>query len=128
MPSYWFDHIHLVSPDALKTAEFYEKTFSARRVAVRELSGGRVSVSLDLNGSQILIAQAAPGAALERTSGGLEHFGIRTDDIEATVASLKANGVKFRNEIFELRPGVRICFFWAPDDVLIELLEIKPRG
>ena len=27
MPNYWFDHIHLMSPDPLKTAEFYEKSF-----------------------------------------------------------------------------------------------------
>jgi catechol 2,3-dioxygenase-like lactoylglutathione lyase family enzyme len=57
------------------------------------------------------------------TISGLEHIGIRTDDMDTTVANLKANGVKFRDEIREFRPGVRIAFFWAPEDVLIELVE-----
>jgi hypothetical protein len=40
---------------------------------------------------------------------------------------LKANGVQFRDEVRQFMPGVRIVFFWAPEDVLVELVEIKPR-
>ncbi len=50
-PNYWYDHVHLISSDPVKTAEFYEKMFDARRVSVSELGAGRVSVELDLNGS-----------------------------------------------------------------------------
>ena len=52
MLNYWFDHIHLVSPDPVKTAEFYVKMFGAKQVG-----SGRVTVSLDLNGTTILISQ-----------------------------------------------------------------------
>jgi lactoylglutathione lyase len=95
MPDYYYDHIHLVSPDVEKTAEFYEKNFDAKRVYLRE-AGGRKSAELNLNSSRILIAQSngIPGTG---TAGGLEHFGIRTDDLELAVKTLKSNSVKFRN-------------------------------
>jgi len=128
VPSYWYDHIHLVSPDAVKTAEFYEKMFNAKRVSVREATPGQVSVELSLNGSRVLIktgnvrTEAAPGS--EDPAHGIEHFGIKTDDLETAVAELKAKGVQFRDEIREIRPGVKISFLWAPENVLIELMEV----
>ena len=127
MPSYWHDHVHLISPDSLKTAEFYERMFNAKRVSVRELGAGRVSVELDLNGSRVLVmsrsAQPQTAPSSPETVYGLEHFGIRTDDLETAVADLKAKGVQFKEEIREIRPGVKISFLWAPENVLIELLE-----
>ena len=125
MPEYYYDHIHLVSPDVARIAEFYEKNFNAIRVYLRELPGGAKSASLTLNGSRILIAQSLGAVSASGPSGGLEHFGIRTDDIESAVKELKANGVKFRGEIMEIRPGVKIVYLWGADNVLIELLEIK---
>jgi len=127
MPSYCYDHIHLISPDPLKTAEFYERMFNAKRISVTERGAGRVSVELDLNGSRVLIktgnvrTEAAPGSS--DPAHGLEHFGIRTDDLETAVADLKAKGVQFKEEIREIQPGVKISFLWAPENVLIELLE-----
>ena len=127
MPNYWHNHVHLVSPNALKTAEFYEEMFNAKRVNVREPAAGHVSVELDLNGSRLLIKSG--NVKTEAVSGssepthGIEHFGITTDDIKTTVAELKSKGVKFRDEIREIRPGVKICFLWAPENVSIELLE-----
>jgi len=127
--SYWYDHIHLISPDPLKTAEFYERMFNAKRVSVTEQGAGRVSVALDLNGSRVLVmnprVQPEAGPSARADNYGLEHFGIRTDDLETAVADLKAKGVQFKEEIREIRPGVKISFLWAPENVLIELLEIS---
>ena len=127
MPNYWYDHIHLISPDPLRTAQFYESMFNAERVSTRELPDGRTSVELNLNGSRILLTQrpVQPESAFMRsvTGSGLEHFGIRTDNLEAAVADLKAKGVQFRDEIRVIRPGVKISFLWAPENVLVELLE-----
>jgi catechol 2,3-dioxygenase-like lactoylglutathione lyase family enzyme len=128
MPNYWYHHIHLTSPDALKTGEFYERLFHAQRVMARKMPSGAMMVSLSLNGSNILVSQPAtppPPLAPGPATSGLEHFGIRTDDIEATVAELKAAGVKFRDDIREAMPGTKIAFFWAPENVLIELVETK---
>ena len=127
MPSYWYDHVHLISPDPVKTAEFYERMFNAKRVSVTERGAGLVSVELDLNGSRVLIkpgnvrTETPPGSS--DPAHGIEHFGIKTDDLETAVADLKAKGVQFKEEIREIRPGVKISFLWAPENVLIELLE-----
>ena len=127
MPNYGYDHVHLISPDPLKTAQFYEEMFNAKRGAVRELDDGRTTVDLDLNGSRVLVmnprAQPEPTPSSPEPSSGLEHFGIKTDNLEAAVAELKANGVQFKEEIREARPGIKMSFLWAPENVLIELLE-----
>ncbi len=127
MPYYGYDHVHLISPEPEKTAQFYESMFNAERVTTRELRDGRTGVELNLNGSRILLTQrpVQPESAFMRsvTGSGLEHFGIRTDYLEAVVADLKAKGVQFRDEIRVIRPGVKVSFLWAPENVLVELLE-----
>ena len=60
MPNYWHNHVHLTSPDPLKTAEFYEKMFGAKRGNAREMPGGRTMVPLDLNGSRIMDRDREP--------------------------------------------------------------------
>ena len=129
MPNYWYDHVHLISPDPLKTAQFYERMFNAKRGAVRELSDGRVSVQLDIKGTRILIGSAGDESQnaedFPKKRYGLEHFGLLTDNLEAAVAELKAKGAEFTVEIREARPGVKISFLLGPENVLIELLEIS---
>lgn len=131
MPNHSFHHIHLTSPDPAKTAKFYQDMFNAEEVRKTEHPNGSVSIDLNLGGVIILVmpqsAQAETAQTERGAISGLEHIGIRTDDLEVTVANLKANGVKFRDDIIDFRPGVRIAFFWAPEDVLVELVEIKPR-
>ena len=127
MPKYWFDHVHLTSPDALKTARFYEKMFQAKRVSVVEPARGGLRVELSLNGTTILITQRPPQPASSSPAAspeyGLIHFGFRTDNLEAAVAELKARGVEFRDDIKVVPPGFKISFFWAPENVAIELQE-----
>ncbi|MFC1981380.1 VOC family protein [Chloroflexota bacterium] len=126
MPNYYFDHVHLTSPDPLRTAEFYERMFGARRVDIREIIDGRTLVDLILNESAIKVSQPraqslVPGAS--QPCSGLEHFGLRTDNLEAAVDELKTKGVKFLQEIRVLNPKIKISFFLAPEDVAIELVE-----
>jgi len=81
MPKYVFDHVHLQSPDPVKTAEFYEKMFGAKRVNTAAGPGGASQmINLSLNGVTILISQTRDGAS------GLVHFGVRTDNLNQAVA------------------------------------------
>jgi catechol 2,3-dioxygenase-like lactoylglutathione lyase family enzyme len=86
MPSYQFDHIHLNSPDALKTAQFYEKMFGSN--IVRVTRGGTV-VRLDMNGQQTMIGPPVGSPPLVpatlQPQYGLIHFGLRTDNLEKAV-------------------------------------------
>ncbi len=63
MPSYYYDHVHLISPDPLKTAQFYEEMLNTKRVSGRELSRGGINVELDLNGSRVLVMSPSGGSA-----------------------------------------------------------------
>ena len=119
MPTYQFDHVHLMSPEPLKTAAFYKEKFGATEVGTRELPDGRVTIKLDLNGTTILVTQPQS----DSPQSGLAHFGISTDNLEAAVAELKAKDVNFTREPSEIRPGFKISFLLAPEDVSIELQE-----
>ena len=119
MPGYWLDHIHLMSPDPVKTAEFYEKMFGANRVSLRDEGDGRAMVKLELSGTTILINQRTG----DNAQVGLVHFGVGTDNLDEAVEAMKARGVEFTQDIREVRPGFRISFLVAPDDVSIELQE-----
>ena len=138
MRTYSYDHMHLLSPNPVKTAEFYEEILGAKRVNVTNREGGTTNVSLDLNGLRLLVMNrtAEVGEIPSKPpSYGIEHFGIVTDDLEAAVTEMKAKGVKFgppqfgyacdstHDEVREFRPGIRGIFLWAPENVLIELLE-----
>lgn len=118
MAEYWFDHIHLRSTNPLKTAEFYEQMFGAKRISARDAGEGRASAKLDLSGVTILINQSREG---EPT--GLVHFGIRTDKLEESVAGMKGKGVKFTQDVRQIRPDFKMSFLEAPDNVSIELQE-----
>lgn len=127
MPDYSFHHIHLMSPDPVKTAEFYQGVFNAELVSTEESADGNVRVALNLGGTPVMVmkpAQATPAAAVAAPPG-LNHLGLRTDDLDASITDLKARGVKFRDEVKEILPGVRLSFFWGPENVLIELIEVK---
>ncbi len=127
MPSYWFGHVHLVSHDPLKTAQFYEAAFDAKQVAVTSRPDGGVSVRLNIEGVIILIMSARDESQNAEDSPkkryGLEHFGLYTDNLEAAVADLKAKGVRFVEEIRVAPTGSKIAFLMAPDNVMIELVE-----
>ena len=130
MPNYWYDHIHLVSPDPVKTAQFYQSMLGAKLISTNQLADGRTSVALDLNGYRLLIisrVNQAESGSQSRAGYGIDHFGIRTDDLKAAVEDLKAKGVKFTEEIRTVRPGLNISFFLGPEDVLIELLEVAEK-
>ena len=124
MPDYWFDHVHLISTDPLKTAKFYEQLFGARVVGTQELTGGRTRVHLDLNGATILVMNPRVQPLMPSApETGLEHFGVRTDDLETAVGELKEKGVEFLQEITEIQPGLKISYLLGPENVPIELQE-----
>ena len=118
MPEYFFDHLHLRSPDPIKTAEFYEQMFGAKRISARDAGDGRASARLDLLGVTILINQSRPG-----DPAGLDHFGIRSSNLEESVAILKGKGVQFAQDVRQVRPDFKMSFLAAPDNVRIELQE-----
>jgi catechol 2,3-dioxygenase-like lactoylglutathione lyase family enzyme len=124
MPEFRWDHIHLRSPDPEATARYYVDVFGAAPVD-KVTVGGAVRMIVSLAGSKLFIEQVPPGtpAPPEPPYLGLEHIGLAVTDLDAVCADLKARGAEFVVEPHAPRPGVRIAFVRAPENVRIELLE-----
>ncbi|MDP4021799.1 VOC family protein [Methylobacterium sp. NEAU 140] len=124
--TYRCDHVHLRSRDAVAAAGFYVAMFEAREVA-RVGADPVQRVVLDLGGLTVFIEQAPPETNPAATTPclGIEHIGLRVEDIEAALGDLTGRGVVVRTPITERGPGLRIAFVEGPDGALIELLERK---
>jgi lactoylglutathione lyase len=127
MATFTWEHIHLRSPDPEATAQWYATMLGAEVVRTPQ-SGGATRVDLLLGGGQkVFVAPASPTAAPAPAPDapymGLEHFGMTVPDIDAAVAELKGKGVRFTMDPTTVRPGVRIAFLRAPENVSIELIQ-----
>jgi catechol 2,3-dioxygenase-like lactoylglutathione lyase family enzyme len=123
---YHFDHIHILSRDPEAAARYYQKMFDAKII---ESIGpdGKPRIDVDLNGLILFIFRVAPEDNLPDSPPeryvGLDHFGLRVDNLDQTASELKSRGAVFSLEPTALRPGLRIAFLRAPENVRIELLE-----
>ena len=67
----------------------------------------------------------------ERTPGQVDHIAIEVKGIEALVAFLKENGVRFLSDEVSVCPdlidGVKNIFFLGPDDERLEFFEYYNR-
>jgi catechol 2,3-dioxygenase-like lactoylglutathione lyase family enzyme len=127
MPKYNFDHIHLVSANPVKAADFYIRMFGAKKVneshSTNAIQPG-IHIELTLAGTKLVIAPARANQLIEdtpRERRGLEHFGMFTNDINESVAGLKANGVKILDDPYMGMTGNIVAYLEGPDNVIIEL-------
>jgi lactoylglutathione lyase len=126
MPVYSYDHIHLRTRDTRATAQYYERMFGAKIIESIQ-SDGRPRIDLDINGLTVFLAPVPAEADIPSAPTepyiGLDHFGLRVDNLDAAYAELTERGAVFTVPPRTIRPGVRIAFIQAPDNVRIELLE-----
>ncbi len=126
MPNYTYDHIHLRTRDPEATTKYYHEMFGAKIIESVQ-SDGLSRVDMDLNGLTIFVARVSPADDVPVPPAdppmGLDHFGLRVDNLDEAAADLKSKGAELSMEPRDLRPGLRIAFVRAPDDVRIELLE-----
>lgn len=130
MAKVWLEHIHIVTPDPIKLAAFYEKAFGAKITRTGTLPNGGVAVSLDLGGTRLAIMvpdtpDKRDPPANPHKHFGLEHLGVRTDDIEMVLKNSVAEGATIMQNISQIRPGVRVAFIMAPENTMFEISEVK---
>jgi lactoylglutathione lyase len=129
MAKFWFDHLHLVVPDPEKLADFFVKAFGAEKVSVNKLPDGRIRAVLNITGGRMLINTPKPPDIRSQDSPqkryGTEHFGMQVDELETALQQCQDAGAKIVQGVTEVRPGVKIAFFMAPYNVLVELVERK---
>ena len=128
MPTYAYDHIHLRAREPEKMANYYRDVFDAKVVMAAQ-PNGQPRIEMDLDGLVILIAGSPSENPPESPADpyiGLDHFGLRVRSVDETVSELKRRGADIIDEPRTIRPGVRIAFVRAPENVRIELLQRDP--
>jgi catechol 2,3-dioxygenase-like lactoylglutathione lyase family enzyme len=124
MTSFAVDHVHLRSPDPERAAGFYVEMLGGRVVG-RMWNGAALRVVVDLGGLQLFIEEVPPETACPPAPPflGLEHIGLKVQDMDAAVADLRRRGAEFAVEPHSPRPGFKMAFLQAPDGVRIEILQ-----
>src|SRR6202044_2708072 len=122
--SFTCDHIHLRSLDPEKAAQFYVEMFGAT-VRSRSRNGEALRVCVELGGLQLFIEQVPPQTPVAPPPPfvGIEHVGLRVENLDAVVADLRGKGGRFLVEPNSPRPGLKMAFIEGPDGVRIEILE-----
>jgi catechol 2,3-dioxygenase-like lactoylglutathione lyase family enzyme len=113
------NHVHLKTKDPEQTAKFYVDTLGARIVG-RAGDGG---YRLDLHGLSLNVTKFLETQTREQKYG-MEHIAIDTDELDALVAKLKAQGINILEQTM-VSGGRRVCFFEGPDGVQLEFIEMK---
>ena len=125
-PIYHFEHVHILSRNPKAVAQYFHKMFDAKIIEGIE-PDGKPRVDVEMNGVLIFIFQVGPEENLLASPAGryigLDHFGLRVDNLDEAAAELKRRGVEFVVEPFMKKPGLKISFIRGPENVRIELLE-----
>ena len=112
------NHVHLKTRDPERTAKFYVDTLGAKIVGPAG-SGYR----LDLHGLSLNVTKFHETQTREQKYG-MEHIAIDTDELDALIAKLKAQGINILEQTV-VSGGRRVCFFEGPDGVQLEFIEMK---
>lgn len=122
--TYHSDHLHLRSADPVAAARFYVEVLNAREVSRGEVRGA-LRIVLDLCGLPLFIEKMPAGTKLlpEPPHQGIEHIGLRVDNLDEAARELRRHGISFLGEPKQPNPGVRFAFIQGPDGVRIELVQ-----
>jgi hypothetical protein len=121
-----FDHGHIKSKDPRKLARWWADTFDAKLLPEHG-SGDVLFCPIEIDGFKINISSPSAADAAQMVEGivtgnyGLEHLGLVTDDLDADLATLRAQGLR----IFEEResPTMRMAFVETPENVRLEIIQ-----
>ncbi len=124
--TYAMDHVHLFCTDIAATERWLVDGLGAELVRRRVKDGITHGVDTLLGGVRVLARLENPGERLGPAGPsrfGTDHFGLRVENLEATVRELKRRGIEFEAEPRETAPGLFIAFAKGPDSVRVELLQ-----
>jgi len=112
-------HVHIFASELDYSMAFYQRVFGAEVILDREFAGAR-NVFMTIGEGRLHLYDQPP-RQLER--GGIHHFGIQTDELEAIPGRLTAFGIVPDKGIRDY--GVwRYLMVPAPDHILVEVFEV----
>jgi catechol 2,3-dioxygenase-like lactoylglutathione lyase family enzyme len=128
------NHVHLLSPNARATAEWFATVTNSASPAVAgaglpgywKVDFGDVSLDI-LPDTQMFRPEERTGAIQPTDGAGIDHLAFSFRDLDAAHARLTAAGIPVVKPIaVEGQYGVRSIFVRSPEDVLVELVEAEP--
>ena len=129
--TFTFDHLHLRCSDLQATASFLETMFGAQVTRSVYPPGtlypGQLRVMVIVGGQKVLMAPKHPHDAMTPPPPfpyyGLEHFGFTVENLDATLAELKAKGATIAVGPVTRDAGTYLAFVRGPDGIMVELVE-----
>jgi len=119
------DHVHLIVRNVDSAVAWFTEHLGATLDQQVEMQGAPQAY-MRLGKDRLLVRAKRPADAEIRDKAGLEygtdHFGIHVDDLDGTIARMKAKGVTVTVEPRVVDPQTKIAFVKGPDGVLIELM------
>ena len=126
--AYEFDHVHIKAADPGAVADWYVRAFDFTIVsdAVRPW-GDRFVRCQTTDGAVVNISGSRTNEKMGDSDAsahwGLEHMGIKVEDMEAEIERLTRMGAKLLEGPIALAGGMQIAFIEAPGGVRVELLQ-----
>ena len=126
--AYEFHHVHIKSADPKKTADWYVRAFNFTILSDTQRPWGDRMVRCGMaDGSGVNISNARTGETLGDADAGahlgLEHLGIKVDDVDAEIERLTQLGAELLEGPLDVPDGPRIAFLKTPVDVRIEIIQ-----
>ena len=122
-----YHHVHLISEDPRKTAEWYAEFLGGEIVRDDELRGAR-NVRVLLGECRLYIRGIRATDKIGGSAGeqrlGIDHFCFQVDDIEGLLEGFAAKGGEIPEPLFDLPSGNRAAFVAGPDGVVMELIQV----
>lgn len=112
------DHLHIYASDPEAGAKGYARLGARRMREVQTANGLRIV--LDLAGLALFVEQSPDGSA------GIDHLAMASDDLDADLAAILAEGGQLLTGPREAGPGLRIAFVELADGKRAELLQRQP--
>ena len=127
------NHIAIIVPDLEGAIAFWEGALGLKLARTESVPEEGVDVAfLPVGGSNVellkpTVADTGVARFLEKRGPGIHHMCFEVDDIEATLAQLRAHNVQLINEQPQEGPGGRKYAFVHPKStggVLVELYQL----
>ena len=133
--AYRINHIHLKAADPKKSADWWVKAFNFKIDSDNVRPFGDRFVRCKSEDGALTVNISGPRTADKYMPGGdagvhfgLEHFGFDSTNLEADIKRLESLGAKLlEGPIVNPAGGPRIAFVVCPDDVRVELIEVRAQ-
>ncbi|WP_421725783.1 VOC family protein [Bauldia sp.] len=122
-------HVAIKVADLDRTLDYYEKKLGfAEMLRLHKDDGSVWLIYLRITDDQYLevFPDAEGDRAPGRNANGMNHLCLTIDDLDATVAQIKAAGIELLAEIKTGADGNRQAWLQDPDGNRIELMEMAP--